>query len=456
MLGRIAPTWSAKLRLALDLILLWTVAWAARTGAGSSRMWASLVLLLAATWLVSGVALRHYDPWVRRSLADTCAMATVLVFATVTVLALLRLAFPGSLPPVERFLMLLWPAALLSCPIAELVKPAHDASTDDPVLIVGAGPLARATAEELTARRGAGAVAGCLWLRHEEGEEPGCVPLLGPASELQQVLSARPVGEVYLAAHPGEDTAAMQRAISTCETLGVGFALPAAGFRLARARPAHPGIAPDGYVHFVTVHARPAERALKRLMDIALSAAALWFLAPLLLGVALLVKLTSRGPIFFKQVRVGLNGRTFHMLKFRSMVVNAEALKAKLLRDNEQQGPVFKMKRDPRVTPVGRFIRKYSIDELPQLINVLRGDMSLVGPRPPVPSEVAHYEPWQRRRLSVRPGLTCIWQVSGRNQISFEEWMYLDMQYIDHWTLLEDLRLILRTVPVVLTGQGAC
>jgi lipopolysaccharide/colanic/teichoic acid biosynthesis glycosyltransferase len=171
--------------------------------------------------------------------------------------------------------------------------------------------------------------------------------------------------------------------------------------------------------------------------------------------VAALIKLTSRGPIFFKQKRVGLHGKPFEMLKFRSMVINAEELKEKLAALNEQTGPVFKMKNDPRITRIGRFIRKYSIDELPQLLNVLRGEMSVVGPRPPLPKEVEKYAAWQRRRLSVRPGLTCIWQVSGRNQISFEEWMYLDMQYIDNWTLMTDLSLILRTVPVVVTGRGA-
>jgi lipopolysaccharide/colanic/teichoic acid biosynthesis glycosyltransferase len=152
---------------------------------------------------------------------------------------------------------------------------------------------------------------------------------------------------------------------------------------------------------------------------------------------------------------VGLRGKRFNMLKFRSMIVDAEARKAQLAARNEQAGPVFKMKNDPRVTRIGRVIRRYSVDELPQLINVLRGDMSLVGPRPPVPDEVEKYEAWQRRRLSVRPGLTCIWQVSGRNQISFEEWMYLDMQYIDHWTLAGDFNLIFKTVPVVITGRGA-
>jgi len=174
-----------------------------------------------------------------------------------------------------------------------------------------------------------------------------------------------------------------------------------------------------------------------------------------MLVVAVLIKLTSRGPLLFRQDRVGLHGTLFHMLKFRSMIANAEELKAKLMAQNEQRGPVFKISRDPRITAVGRFIRKYSIDELPQLINVLRGEMSIVGPRPPVPAEVTKYEAWQRRRLSVRPGLTCVWQVSGRNEISFEEWMYLDMQYIDHWSLAQDFQLILKTVPVVLTGRGA-
>jgi lipopolysaccharide/colanic/teichoic acid biosynthesis glycosyltransferase len=145
----------------------------------------------------------------------------------------------------------------------------------------------------------------------------------------------------------------------------------------------------------------------------------------------------------------------FHMLKFRSMVTNAEKLRDKLAGDNEQAGPVFKMKRDPRVTTIGRFIRKHSIDELPQIVNVLRGDMAIVGPRPAIPCEVARYEAWQLRRLSVRPGLTCEWQVSGRNEIAFLEWMRLDMQYIDRWSFAGDMGLILRTIPVVLTGRGA-
>ena len=167
-----------------------------------------------------------------------------------------------------------------------------------------------------------------------------------------------------------------------------------------------------------------------------------------------LVKLTSPGPAFYRQLRVGQHGRVFHILKFRSMVSGADTLQKALEEHNEQSGPVFKMRNDPRITPLGRILRKFSIDELPQFINVLRGDMTLVGPRPPVPKEVAQYEPWQLRRLSVVPGLTCIWQVSGRNEIAFKDWMYLDLRYIDTWSLGQDLSLLLKTVPTVVAGRG--
>ena len=171
---------------------------------------------------------------------------------------------------------------------------------------------------------------------------------------------------------------------------------------------------------------------------------------------ALAIKIEDpKGGIFFGQQRSGLFGREFKMWKFRSMVSNAEEMRVALEEQNEMDGPVFKIKHDPRITRVGRFIRKTSIDELPQLWNVLVGQMSLVGPRPPIPAEVAEYERWQMRRLSMRPGITCIWQVSGRNNVDFETWMKLDLQYIDNWTLFLDIKLLLKTVPVVLLRQGA-
>jgi len=195
--------------------------------------------------------------------------------------------------------------------------------------------------------------------------------------------------------------------------------------------------------------------ALKRALDVLLSAVVLLIVLPLFLLIGALIKLGDGGPVFFFQRRVGLHGRTFRMLKFRSMVADAEGLRPRLEVRNESNGPVFKMKLDPRVTVIGKFIRKYSLDELPQLINVLRGEMSIVGPRPSLPSEVASYEPWQYRRFAVRPGLTCHWQVCPRRyQVSFDDWMRLDLKYVEEWSLRRDLDLILRTFTVVLGGTG--
>ncbi|MGC4114795.1 MAG: sugar transferase [Myxococcales bacterium] len=319
------------------------------------------------------------------------------------------------------------------------------------VLMVGCGPLGRATAEDLQQGRRPRQVVGFLSLPSDPRrsvEEPDC---LGSSSGLERALARTPVHEVYLAGSPG-DQQAVQEAVRTCETLGVPFAVAINGLLLRRATPQG---TPDGYVHFAMGRASLLQAAIKRLFDVLASASALLALSPLLVGIAAAVKLTSRGPVFFRQLRVGQHGRPFHMLKFRSMVQNAEALQAALRHRNEQSGPVFKIQNDPRVTRIGRFLRKHSLDELPQFINVLWGEMSVVGPRPPVPGEVAKYEPWQRRRLSVRPGLTCLWQVSGRNGIGFRQWMYLDLRYIDHWSLRKDLALVLKTVPVVLHGQGA-
>jgi exopolysaccharide biosynthesis polyprenyl glycosylphosphotransferase len=194
---------------------------------------------------------------------------------------------------------------------------------------------------------------------------------------------------------------------------------------------------------------------IKRVIDVVVSATALLVLSPLLLLTALTIRLESAGPALFSQERIGKMGRRFRLLKFRSMVSNADEQRDALRAHNEMDGPMFKMRRDPRVTRVGRLIRKTSIDELPQLINVLRGEMSLVGPRPSLPEEVRQFKPWQRRRLSMKPGITCIWQVSGRNKVDFERWMELDLEYIDHWSLWLDLKILAKTVPVVVFGIGA-
>ncbi len=193
---------------------------------------------------------------------------------------------------------------------------------------------------------------------------------------------------------------------------------------------------------------------LKRCFDLVVAVVALLVLWPLMLLIAVLIGMTSPGPVIFRQTRCGLNGRRFTFFKFRSMVANAEELKAELVHLNERQ-TVFKIADDPRLTPVGRWLRKFSLDELPQLFNVLKGEMSLVGPRPPLPDEVENYLRWQRRRLRMRPGLTCLWAVKGRDQLDFETWMRMDMEYIDSWSLSLDLTILLRSIPYVLTGRGA-
>ena len=196
--------------------------------------------------------------------------------------------------------------------------------------------------------------------------------------------------------------------------------------------------------------------AFKRFMDIVLAIFAIIAGSPVFLLTALLVKLTSPGPIIFSQVRVGKHGRHFKFYKFRSMYIDAEARKAELMKLNESgDGVIFKMKRDPRITPIGRFIRKFSIDELPQLFNVLLGDMSLVGPRPPLPSEVRTYTLEARKRLNITPGITCIWQVSGRSELPFSKQIALDKEYIASRSAWKDFLILLKTIPAILTGRGA-
>ncbi|PYT75506.1 MAG: sugar transferase, partial [Acidobacteria bacterium] len=213
------------------------------------------------------------------------------------------------------------------------------------------------------------------------------------------------------------------------------------------------------YESLVTIHVGTPEgqpMSLKRLLDVLVSLSCIICFAPILLITAILIKLTSPGPVFFAQRRLGLNKRVFSVYKFRTMVEGAEKKQAELERLNEVTGPVFKITNDPRITTIGRFLRKTSIDELPQLFNVLKGHMSLVGPRPLPLRDCRGFEKdWHRRRFSVRPGITCLWQISGRSSVHFERWMELDMEYIDRWSIWLDLKILFQTIPAVLKGSGA-
>ena len=243
---------------------------------------------------------------------------------------------------------------------------------------------------------------------------------------------------------------------ATCEQHGIILRFDSDIFDLKTARYRAEELDGDPQITVYTGMLEGWPLAAKRIIDIAVSIFLLVTLLPLFLVVAIMIKITSDGPIFFHQERVGRNKRRFRIHKFRTMIPNAEQLIAQLEAINELSGPVFKIKNDPRLTPIGKYLRRTSIDELPQLLNVLQGEMSLVGPRPMAVRDFEGFsEDWQRRRFSIRPGITCLWQVNGRNSIPFQKWMELDMQYIQQWSLWLDLKILARTIPAVLRGAGA-
>lgn len=251
------------------------------------------------------------------------------------------------------------------------------------------------------------------------------------------------------------DNERIRELIDTCEEIGVIFRLQS---NLSPMTHTNAYLTELNDIPFLTFNSLPKNRLSllwKSFMDFWISFGIIFILSPFMLIIALLIKGTSKGPVVFKQARVGLRGRKFYIYKFRTMVQNAEELKAKLMTMNESDGPTFKIKHDPRITRVGRILRKTGLDELPQLFNVLKGEMSLIGPRPPLPEEVDKYERWQLRRLSVKPGITCTWQIiPNRHDVIFENWMKLDMQYIDNWSLKEDFVLFFRTIISVFKAGG--
>jgi exopolysaccharide biosynthesis polyprenyl glycosylphosphotransferase len=270
--------------------------------------------------------------------------------------------------------------------------------------------------------------------------------------ELSKVIDEKGIDEVIYC-KSFFDQNEIQKFIYTCAEVGIVFRMQSQLLSCVKMQSTMSFLNQMPFLTFRNTPDNYLALKVKILLDLIFSLLILILLSPIMLVIALFIKLDG-GSVMFKQKRMGLHGRHFMCLKFRTMVANADQIQATLLDKNEQEGPVFKIKNDPRVTKIGRFLRKTSLDELPQFINVLRGEMSIVGPRPPIPSEVKQYKRWQTRRLSMRPGITCIWQVSGRNKIPFEQWMKLDMQYIDNWSLKLDLIILLKTVKVVLSGDG--
>ena len=247
----------------------------------------------------------------------------------------------------------------------------------------------------------------------------------------------------------------MKQIFIMCEELGVRARVAMNFFQNRVARIELEELEGIPFLTFTTTPSNETQLAGKRLLDVAVSLLVLVLSLPVIVIAAVAIKITSGGSVLFKQERIGLNGRIFTIYTFRTMIEDAHQRREEVNHLNEMTGPVFKSKADPRVTGIGRVLRKFSLDELPQLWNVLKGDMSLVGPRPPIPEEVRSYHRWHRRRLSMKPGLTCLWQISGRNNVDFDRWMKLDLQYIDNWSPSLDLKILLRTIPAVLSGRGA-
>lgn len=304
---------------------------------------------------------------------------------------------------------------------------------------------------------------GCRIVGFISSDEKSCattmpvadLPIVGDIANIQEFLEKRAVDEVIISLSIKHQFQQIYRVFELCRELGVVVRLiPRETDLKLLTRLQIESFADFSVITFFREKLL-LQLLVKRIMDVVISAALLLLLSPLMLTIAVIIKLTSPGPVFFIQERVGMNRRRFKLLKFRSMVADAESRKKDLAALNEMDGPVFKVRNDPRVTQIGRFIRKTSIDELPQLINVLKGEMALVGPRPPLVDEVDQYEWLHRRRLSIKPGITCLWQVNGRNSVPFVKWMEMDKEYVENWSIWLDIKILFRTLPVVLLGHGA-
>ncbi len=422
-----------------------------------------LLLMGAASilWPAVGVWLQVYDrldaehfPVVIRETLKQCVFCGV---AVVMVEYVLRLDL--SRPFLGAFLLYAWILLTLFRVNAPRLVGWYRRGFGSPdhIFVAGLGPRARRLGRVL--ERSADYGVRLMGFFAVNGDrETSKVQLRGeypvyPLTELQELLEQQIIDEIIFAVD-SKRLADLEEVLLLCDEEGVLTRVAVDFF---------PHVNSEVYldrlrnVPLLTFSAAPHDEValmVKRLFDIVVSSTGLILFSPLLLVVALLVRMTSPGPVVFRQTRCGLNGRRFVFYKFRSMVADADQRKQELAHLNEKT-IAFKIARDPRVTPLGRWLRKFSIDELPQLWNVLKGDMSLVGPRPPVPEEVAVYRRWQRRRMRMRPGLTCLWALEGRDRLDFDTWMRKDLEYIDNWSLSLDLQIILKTIPGVVLGRGA-
>ena len=420
-----------------------------------------LIGFISGVWLLTGLWLGAYDKLdvgdPRIILRDSFRQC--LYGAVALVLFEFSLRLDLSRPFLALFTVYAWVLLFVFRLLSGRMAGAIQREFGGPhfVMVAGAGPRARRIAEELE-RSAQYGIRLTGFLAPESEKAPAEIQLSAlykvyPLSDLPHLLRDGVIDEIIFAVG-SETLARLEDVFLMCDEEGVRTRVAVDFFPHVNSELYLERL---GFTPLLTFSAAPHDEIrllVKRAIDMLLAAAALVVLLPFMIVIALLVRLTSPGPVIFKQVRCGLNGRRFLFYKFRSMCADAEKMKAEVAHLSTRK-TALKIPEDPRLTTVGRYLRKFSIDEWPQLWNVLKGDMSLVGPRPAVPDEVEQYQTWQRRRLRMRPGLTCLWAVSGRDNLDFESWMRMDMQYIDNWSLALDWKIILRTIPRVLTGQGA-
>jgi len=390
----------------------------------------------------------------------------VQVTKACTVASVFALLFPITSQTgtfTDRIVLYFLPVAIVACLCGRLVartfagRFARALSGRHDLIIVGTGPRALAIYDRIReSSHGRTRVLGFVDSPNNHPVSPAIrLQMLGSLGDLEGILMQQPVDEVVIALPAKSCYEQIQTAIQTCERAGVEAQYLSDVFQLSLARPE---FEPDENTPIVSLKVvQDGYRlVLKRCIDVVGAIVGLLLFGPLMFAIAAAIKLTSRGPALFAQERYGLRKRRFRMYKFRTMVINAEKLQADLESCNEAQGPVFKIRIDPRVTPLGRILRKMSFDELPQFFNVLRGEMSLVGPRPLPKRDVSRFDDASlMRRFSVKPGLTCLWQINGRSNTDFDHWIALDLKYIDAWSLGLDFSILVKTIPAVLKGNGA-
>ena len=460
--------WSRELDVVLQLmdvagsaaLFAWVVSLPGMAPGAAEMPWHTMVPLALAAVLSWPASLRILKLTEAKRTERFAVLGAQLALAgAVTTVALGAVAFLTSAPVAAQVPILCGLAQLLALGGVRLVLHVtlRNLRRSDPrnVLIAGCGP--RALYVEAVIERNPNwglQVIGFVDDERPEDTRAAEARDVFPISAVPNLLSDQVIDEVIVAC-PRSKLEEMVVVVDYATAAGVpttllsdifGELLPVPVVKRFGALPA---------LTFAPVHHDSAALAIKRALDIVGAAIGLLLSAPILLSACIAIRLTDPGPVFFHQVRCTLNGRLFTMQKLRTMHVGADEMRAEMEQANEMDGPVFKIQHDPRITPVGRFLRKFSLDELPQLWSVLKGDMSLVGPRPAIPHEVSSYRTFERRRLSMRPGLTCLWQVSGRNQIGFDDWVRLDLEYIDTWSIGNDLRILARTIPVVFGGDGA-